>query len=101
MCDKFIIHVNLNELCIQNVSDDVAQKDIQIHVGLINAEVEKNVGGVLTFKDGCQNIDLKFSLQADDAVDNDDFIFTTLGSSLNGTFLIIFIIFINKNNLFS
>ena len=86
MCDKFIINVNFNKLCILNVADDVAQRNIQMHLTLINAKVEEKTEGVLTFKDGCQNFDSKFSLQADDAIDNEDFIYTTLGSSLKGTF---------------
>ena len=93
MCDKFIINVNFNKLCILNVADDVAQRNIQMHLTLINAKVEEKTEGVLTFKDGCQNFDSKFSLQADDVIDNEDFIYTTLGSSLMGTFLMHFTAF--------
>lgn len=101
MCDKFIITVNLNKIFILNVADDVSQKNIQLHMSLINAKVEEKTTGVLTWRDGCQNLDSKFSLQADDAIDNEDFIYTTLESSLKGTFFIYFNEFFYKNFFFS
>lgn len=85
MCDKFIINLNLKEVCILNISEYVERNNIQINIGLINSKIETKCGGVLTFRDGIQRLDLFFSLQADEAVDNEDFIFTTLGSTLNGT----------------
>lgn len=79
---NFLILLKFNEITIQNVTEKIKNQEIQFLLTLPNAKIDMKSCKNISFVNGIQSFQTCFLIQSDGSVDNDDFIFSSMGSPL-------------------